>query len=224
MRLPALFAAVFLSLCAFLPAAGRADPVMKDWFIFLESGRQTPDDKAAVAAMQRGHIANFEKLFAEGKLFAAGPLRDPARTKRGIVVVRAATMDELVQMFQADDYVREGYMTLNANTAIVHKALNTTGIDVARIEEARIIQLSRPAAPQDAAALERSRAFLRGLVEGGKAGAWYSPETGPVADILFVNSTDNAQIEQAFASHPDLVAGTARLAIWSQWLARGVVR
>jgi len=49
--------------------AGCATPPLaapRDWFIFLETGRKTPDDRAAVAAMQRGHIDNFKRLFGEG--------------------------------------------------------------------------------------------------------------------------------------------------------------
>lgn len=212
-----------LAIAACLPLGALAQ-TDRDWFVFLETGRKTPEDKAAVTAMQRGHIANFEKLFAQGRLFAAGPLRDPKGIKRGIVVVRAATLEDLVQMFQPDDYVREGYMTLNAAPAIVHKALHTEGIDVKKMEEVRILQISRPAGTPDAASIERSRAFLRTLLAQGKVGAWYAPQSGPVADILFINSTDNAHIEQLFSAHPDIAGGTSTLAVWGQWLAHGVVR
>ena len=71
------------------------------WFIFLERGRKTPADREAVAAMQRGHIDNFRRLFALGRLFGAGPLRDPAGVKRGIVTVRAASHEELLGCFAA---------------------------------------------------------------------------------------------------------------------------
>ena len=76
------------------------------WFVLLESGRKTPDDKAALQAMQMGHIQNFKRLHAEKKLFAAGPLRGPSGLKRGIVVVRAELPPVLAGCFQADDYVR----------------------------------------------------------------------------------------------------------------------
>ncbi len=62
-----------------LPSRSRAQPLAAEqqWFIFLETGRPVPEDKAAVAAMQAGHLENFKRLFADGKLFAAGPMRDP---------------------------------------------------------------------------------------------------------------------------------------------------
>ena len=212
-ELPAACAALAaLSGCAALPPAGP-----RDWFIFLESGRKTPDDRAAVAAMQRGHIDNFKRLFAEGRLFAAGPMRDPAGRKRGIVTVRAASLAELQGYFQPDEYVREGYLTLNAVPATAHKALNTEGIDATRVEEVRIVQLTRPAGVGTA---EARQAFLRGLVERGVVGAWYTLHEGLVAEVLFARSTDTAALQAAFAGLP----GSGEVAVWAQWLSPGVVR
>ncbi len=212
-HLPAAFAALAaLAGCATPPPAAP-----RDWFVFLESGRKTPDDRAAVMAMQRGHIDNFKRLFAEGRLFAAGPMRDPAGRKRGFVTVRAVSLAELQGYFQPDDYVREGYMTLDAVPATAHKALNTEGIDATRVEEVRIVQLMRPADAGDAAARQ---AFLRGLLERGRVGAWYTLHEGPVAEVLFARSTDTAALQVAFAGLP----GGGEVAVWGQWLSPGVVR
>ena len=75
-----------LSACAHTP---DSSPVKteKFRFIFREIGKKTPDDKALVGQMQRGHIDNFKRLFAEQKLIVAGPLQDPSTLKRGIVIV-----------------------------------------------------------------------------------------------------------------------------------------
>lgn len=212
-HLPAACAA----LAGLAGCAAPPPPAPRDWFIFLETGRKTPDDRAAVMAMQRGHIDNFKRLFAEGRLFAAGPLRDPAGIQRGIVVVRAASMDELRGHFQPDDYVREGYMTLNAVPATAHKALNTEGIDATRVEEVRIVKLMRPAG--DAAAAAR-QAFLRGLVDRGVVGAWYTLHEGPVAEVLFACGTDSAALQAAFTGLP----GGGAVTVWAQWLSPGVLR
>ena len=61
-----------LAACAQTPE-NRAMKPDNFWFIFLETGKKTPDDKALVAQMQHGHIDNFKRLFGEQKLFAAGP-------------------------------------------------------------------------------------------------------------------------------------------------------
>ena len=195
-----------------------------DWFVFLETGRPTPPDRAAVAAMQRGHIDNFKRLFAEGRLFAAGPMRDPDGHKRGFVAVRAHTLDELRAYFQPDDYVREGHMTLNAVPATAQRALHTEGIDASRVEELRILHLSRGDASEDAATTAARHAWLQGLAARGTVGAWYTLAHGPVAEVMFAKGTDTTALQAAFKGCPGLGRGGVALSVWPQWLSPGVVR
>ena len=213
---------LILAACAHTrqPVAAKAEGI---WFVFLETGKKTPDDKALVAQMQRGHIDNFKRLFAEKKLFAAGPLQDPSTLKRGIVIVEAPTQEILTSYFQPDEYVREGYMTLNAVRAVAHKALATEGIDASGVEEVRIVQVLRdtPAAGSDVAA---NRAFLQALVDKGSAGGWYTMESGPIAEILFSRTTDSKILQDAFADYPAVISGKATVVVWRQWLSKGVVK
>lgn len=190
------------------------------WFCFFETGRPTPADKDAVAAMQRGHIANFQRLFAQGRLLAAGPLADPSQRKRGIVVLRGASLDELATYFQPDDYVREGYMTLNARRAVAHAPLHTEGIDASRIEEARIVLIGRPTGADPAAA--QRQALLRRLVDPGTLGAWYTLADGPVAEVLLARGTDTASLQATLL--PYASAGPAvTVDVWRQWISPGVI-
>ena len=193
----------------------------RTWFIFLETGRKTPDDKEAVMAMQRGHIDNFKRLFGEKKLSAAGPLRDPSTLKRGIVVVQARSREELTSYFQPDQYVRDGYMTLNATPAVARRGLNTTGIDPNGIAEGRIIMISRPAAALSADREKAATDFLQSLIDKGAAGAWYRLDSGPIAEILFAATKDTAAVEQAFSAHPAIATKESTLSAWGQWLSRG---
>ncbi len=202
-------------------AAFKQSP--SDWFIFLERGKPTPADKDAVAAMQKGHIANFEKLFGEKKLFAAGPLTDPSGDKRGIVVVQAPDLETLKTYFVADQYVREGYMTINARRAIAQKALNVTGIDPKSIEEGRIIQIARPSVVLDVDTDKNDKAFLQELVNNRVVGAWYTLQDGPVAEVLFTRMRDNKKLEDIMSRHPSAVAMGTTITIWPQWLSKGVV-
>lgn len=221
-----------LALAALLtgPVAAATDPPGDrgdTWFVFLETGRPTPDDPPAVQAMQRGHIDNFKRLFAAGRLQAAGPLQDPSRRQRGIVVVRAASPDELNGYFQPDDYVREGYMRLNARRAVARRALHTEGIDATRVEEVRIVQIGRASAAADAAgppdAGARRHQLLQALVDAGTLGAWYTLADGPVAEVLLARGTDTAALEAALAPYPGLASGSVSLAVWRQWISPGVV-
>jgi uncharacterized protein YciI len=227
MRLPLAFALAALALSPLSPLCGPADAQDEDtrptWFIFLETGRKTPDDKEAVAKMQKGHIDNFGKLHGEKKLFAAGPLVDPSKLKRGIVVVKANTREEYVSYFQPDDYVREGYMTLNAQRATPHRALKSEGIDPSGIEEARIVQITRPQVPLTGPQQKEDHAFLKGLVEKGAAGAWYTLEAGSAAEILFCRSTDTAAVSALFAELPSVKTAKSSVLVWPQYIGKGVV-
>ena len=185
---------------------------MREWFIFLETGLPTPPDREAVMRMQRGHLANFKRLFDAGQLSAAGPLRDPAGRKRGIVVVRAASMEELRGCFEPDDYVRLGHMTLNAVPATAEKPLHTEGIDPFGVEEVRIVQIAR------GGVTGRQRELLREQVARGTFGAWYTLHQGPVAEVLFARTTDDAALQPALAPFD------ADAVVWAQWLGRGVLR
>ena len=194
------------------------------WFIFLETGKKTPDDKALVAQMQHGHIDNFKRLFGEQKLFAAGPLQDPSGLKRGIVIVKAQTKEELITYFQPDEYVRDGYMTLNATLSVAHKPLATEGIDASGVEEGRIIQILRTSTTPVAGDRQADHAFLQALLDKGTVGGWYSMENGPLSEVLFSRTTDTKMLEDTFAQYPAAKSGTAKIVVWRQWLSKGVVR
>lgn len=194
-----------------------------DWyFIFLETGKPTPDDKAAVQKMQQGHLDNFVRLHAEGKLFAAGPMRDPARVKRGIVVAKAPTREALQHYFDPDEYVREGYMTVNAATARPNKALITLAVNPGGIDEARIVLIGRDDKATPAVQRQR-RDLLQQLVDSGRFGAWYTLATGSVAEVLFAKTTDSEALQAALAGYPGVADKTVSLDVWGQWLGKGVL-
>ncbi len=194
------------------------------WFIFLETGKKAPDDKTLIGKMQLGHIENFKRLFGEKILFAAGPMQDPSKIKRGIVIVRAPSKEVLVDYFQPDDYVREGYMLLNARRTVVHNELATEGIDPDGVEEVRIIQIMRGAAPATDGELKANHAFLQSLIDKGTIGAWYSLDSGPVTEIIFSRITDSKVLEDVFADYPGTKSSAVSIAVWRQWLGKGVLK
>lgn len=194
------------------------------WFIFFETGKPTPDDKAAVSKMQAGHIQNFKRLFDEKNLFAARPLRNPSRKKRGIVVVKAESKAKLLAYFQPDEYVREGYLVANAVRCTVHKPLHTTGIDPDGIEEVRIVQITRPAKKPTRKQQRANDAFIQALANKGTVGAWYTLEEGDVTDVLFCRTTNTNALETIFAETPAVRSSQASALIWPQWLSKGVVK
>lgn len=230
-RAPLWAAALVLAACAtvsdapdiFASRETRAPSRDEMWFVFLESGKTGFSERTALEAMQRGHIANFQRLFGEKKLMAAGPVKDPTEFKRGIVIVKAASQQTLAEYFQPDQYVREGYLKLNAAPALVNKALSTEGVDSSGIEEVRIVQVMRGdkvLSPGEAAA---QRAMLQRLVDQGPFGAWYTLEAGPVAEVLFSRNKDDKALQTALAALP-AAKGGAPVTVWAQWFAKGVLK
>ena len=194
------------------------------WIGFLETGKKAPADKELLARMQRGHIDNFKRLHGEKKLFAAGPLQDPSTLKRGIVVIKAPSNEAIKSYFQPDDYVREGYMTLNTMPVIVHKPLESEDIDPNSIEEVRIIQILRASSAASVGDAKANQEFLQALIDKGTVGAWYSVESGSLSEILFSRTTDTKMLETSFAQYPGAKLGEANVVVWRQWLGKGVVK
>lgn len=223
-HLQAMLALLPWALSGPLSFAARAQATPDDgpWFAFLESGKPTPADRDAVMAMQRGHIDNFKRLFAAGRLYAAGPMRDPARVKRGIVVLRDGRPEAMARDFAPDAYVREGHMTLNAAPAVAHRALHTEGIDDSKVEELRIVLVARDEAAPVAGMAAARHAWLQGLMDRGTVQAWYTLKRGDVAEVLFAPGTDTAALEQVFTAYPGRDA--AAVQVWPQWLSPGVLR
>jgi len=215
---------IALALTQGLSMAQAASDPRPSWFIFLETGKPTPDDKEAVQKMQAGHIQNFKRLFGEKKLFAAGPLSDPARKKRGIVVVKAESKAKLLTYFEPDEYVREGYLIASAVRSVVHKPLNTEGIDPNGVQEERIVQITRPPKKPSRKVKRENDAFIQALVGKGTVGAWYTLEGGDVAEVLFCRTTDTQALEAIFAQSPVVKASKANVLVWPQWLSKGVVK
>jgi uncharacterized protein YciI len=230
-RAPMWLAAFVLAACAtvsdapdiFSSRETRAPSRDEMWFVFLESGKTGFSERAALEAMQRGHIANFQRLFGEKKLIAAGPMKDPTELKRGIVVVRAPSQQLLADYFQPDQYVREGYLKLNAAPALANKPLATEGVDSSGIEEVRIVQVMRGDKVLSSSEGAAQRAMLQRLVDQGPFGAWYTLEAGPVAEVLFSRNKDDKTLQTALAGLP-AVKGGAPVAVWPQWFAKGVLK
>jgi uncharacterized protein YciI len=216
---------LLLTLPLALPALAPAQEAdgQRWWFVFLERGKPTPEDKDAVAALQRKHLDTIRQLFDAHKMFGTGPLRDPTGSKRSMAVLRAASQQELQAYFEADAYVKQGYMTLNATPATAHKALNTGVRDPMDAEEVRIVQLTRGAVAATPVQEQAVLASLQTLQDQGKLGAWYSLHSGSVAHVLFVRSTDTQQLQTLLGGQPAVQAAGLNVLVWPQWLAKGVL-
>jgi uncharacterized protein YciI len=89
-----------------------AAPIQFDSFflVLLVRPPNAPDlPKAELDRLQEGHMANMQRLAAEGKLFKAGPTEDfSGRNVRGIFVLKTESIDEAKAWVATDPSVKAG--------------------------------------------------------------------------------------------------------------------
>ena len=140
-RLELLLAVTFVCVSLSLPAAGADEANQgKLFWIFLTTGKSTEgvarDD---VMAMQQAHLANFGKLAGEGKLLGAGPMQDPDRVLRGIVLMKATDTEKLAAMFEADPYVQKGFLKVEPHEVKITHGGFANKITPTEMAEYRIV-------------------------------------------------------------------------------------
>lgn len=220
---PALVLLLGLAAAAPVPAAApepAAAPPGSDrlWWIFLVKGdKSSPPDPVERQKRQDGHIANFKVQFAAGRLISAGPLADPTKVRRGIVVLKVPTGADVLKCFETDPYVQEGIMKVVARPwDAPHHGIHTTGIDAEKVVENRLAVLSGELTDADRAWLD-ARAEAHELNGWGRLG-----EPGPPqAIVLFEGTTDR---EPLLKRVPGVASGKVSYEVIPLWQSPGVLR
>jgi uncharacterized protein YciI len=89
------------------------------YFAFLTRGEKwTADKTPATEEIQKGHLANINRLAGMKKLIAAGPFGDDGRL-RGIFVFRVASLDEARALTATDPAVQAGRLAVELHTWLV---------------------------------------------------------------------------------------------------------
>ena len=114
MRFPRLILAAAIIACGLClttsaqEAKSEGDSKSRYW-IFLVTGKSAAGvPKEEIAAKQKAHIDNFKRLAEQKVLFAAGPMADPAKTKRGIVLIEAESLEAAKAEYARDPYNAAG--------------------------------------------------------------------------------------------------------------------
>ena len=89
------------------------------FFVFLTRGEKwTPEKTPATEEIQKGHMANINRLAQMKKLIAAGPFGDDGRL-RGIFVFRVASLDEVKALVATDPAVQAGRLAMEIHPWMV---------------------------------------------------------------------------------------------------------
>ncbi|WP_291130629.1 YciI family protein [Flavobacterium sp. UBA7682] len=75
-------------------------------FCILKTGSNTTATKEEKAKLFEGHMANINKLAAEGKLVVAGPFMKNDRNYRGVFVFNVSTIEEANALVESDPAVK----------------------------------------------------------------------------------------------------------------------
>lgn len=102
--------------------AQELPPGMKVYyFVLLTKGPNRTQSEAEAEAIQRGHMANIERLHAEGKLDLAGPFMDDGDW-RGLFVLRVTSEEEARKLLETDPAISSGRLRYE-----IHPWLGKTG-------------------------------------------------------------------------------------------------
>lgn len=75
-------------------------------FCILKTGSNSTATKEERAKLFEGHMANINKLAAEGKLVVAGPFMKNERNYRGIFIFNVSTVEEANALVETDPAVK----------------------------------------------------------------------------------------------------------------------
>ncbi len=201
------------------------------YFVFLVMGKNPPKaTKEEISEYQKAHISNFDRLFGLKKLCAAGPMSDPTKHKRGIVMLTVKKPAEVMEAFGPDPYVSKGFMDVQMHPLRVDFGkVNTAGIEPSGIEENRIVIFTKgtlvPDSPELRLATKLQADHLK--KEGPKAGlAFYATFTSNTADeraVAFFRGKDDLTIQAWIDAHPLVKMGTLKATKMPQYLGKGVL-
>ena len=109
-----LLAVVFYSFNTF---AQKEPPVKADeaqlkeyFFVMLKRGPNRSKDTVMAQNLQKGHMANINKMAADGHLAIAGPFGDDGDW-RGIFIFKTKTIDEAKKLVEQDPMIKAGWLT-----------------------------------------------------------------------------------------------------------------
>jgi uncharacterized protein len=91
---------------------GADEMGMKTFILaFLKAGPIRDQDSATVIEIQKGHMANINRLAEEGKLVLAGPFLDGGEY-RGIFVFNVETLEEAQALTDTDPAIQSGRLIM----------------------------------------------------------------------------------------------------------------
>ena len=200
----------------------------KTW-IFLTKGRATDGiERSAIEKMQAAHIANFVRLAGIGKLLTAGPMADPQKILRGIVVVTVTGQTELAEIFEPDPYVKQGFMSVEASPMKIQLGSINTKLDSESLEEFRIAVFNKTnsaTAEPDSETAVANNAYCKSIYDDERLRffATLDDENSTRRGILIFKTLDEGAVKELTGDLPTVKNGQWKLNIFPLYLTTGTL-
>lgn len=92
-------------------ATKNSESQMKEYFfVMLKRGPNRTADSVTANHLQKGHMANIQKMAKDGHLAVAGPFGDDGDW-RGIFIFKTKSVEETKNLVEQDPMIKAGWLT-----------------------------------------------------------------------------------------------------------------
>lgn len=202
----------------------------KGYLMFFTKGEVAgPTDPAVSAEMMKGHLGNMTRLYKEGKLTAAGPLKDPSGKIRGLTVVWAKHYSEVDKMFEEDPFVKAGMMKVTHQMWSVKRSQFGKPHET-EIAEHRMVIFYRQDNEKPITSINRAYAYeshpaaLTAMLKDIGPNIYAPMNTKTTHwETLIIASKDDHLIRKKVSALPLVQAGRYTFEIFPLWMGKGTV-
>ncbi len=204
------------------------------WFVILVTGpTKLPDDEAEVQKMQKAHLANFGAMHEKGLLLTAGPMKDPAKVKRGIVVFDGRTVKDrkaVMTAFKNDPYIQNGHQAVEVYNWYTARDRISSRVEPGTIEENTLVLLKKPET-QPAHTLDVLQAAQKSHMDNIEAMTFRGVLglAGPIvksdayAGIFVIHGNDHVAVKRWLMLDDYITGGFIEYEIIPLWLSKGTM-
>ena len=211
-------------------SAKRPSPGSGTFWIFLTTGKSTSGtERVEVEKMQAAHVANFGRLFKEGKLLTAGPIADPQKKKRGIVVLTGTDLKSMPALFDPDPYVTQGFLTVDAIKMDIAVGNFQKDADPNKFTEYRLVLLEKPTPDGkevDAQTVSKNLEYCRGIHDAERLcfAGLLKEDNLSRRGILIFRKLDDAKLKSLVDELPAVKSNTWTSKTFPLYMTDGIVK